>query len=182
MVVAPVSTMVTGVLAVVVPLMTPVASVVVPLVSTVVPAALYSRSAGAAGPAAARVSVEAVWFVFAPVPALTVNVFAPRTTGTAGKVYAPEAFDVALAPVSTMVTGVVGEVVPLMTVVASVVEPLVRWAAPAALKNVTVGETGMFPGVAAAVPVMVAVARRVVPSSPVARTVTVLPRPSPARP
>ena len=81
-----------------------------------------------------RVSVPLVWLLVPSVPvARTVKVFAPAATGTAAKEYAPEESEVAVAPVSTSFTGVSGEVVPLMTVVASVVVPSVIWVSPAAV-------------------------------------------------
>ena len=77
-----------------------------------------------------------------PVPALSVKVLDPTVSGTAENVYAPVESEVAVAPVSTMVTAVLAEVTPLMTTVASVVEVPEMAVVPAALKKTTVGVVG----------------------------------------
>ena len=142
-VVAPVSTMVTGVVAEVVPFTVAVVSVVVPFTKAVVPVELNSDSTGVVGAVElVRVTVATAWLVFVPVPAFTVNVLAPTTTGTAGNVNAPVASDVVVAPVWTMVTAVVGEVVPFTVAVVSVVVPFTRAVVPVELNSDSTGVVG----------------------------------------
>ena len=149
--VAPVSTRVSGVFGSVVPLMVTVVPVVVALVSCVVPAESKNCTVGIVGAVPVRVTIAAVWLVSVPAPALTVNGLAPMFSTTPVKLKFPELSEVAVAPVSRIVTAVFGLVVPLMTVRGSAVLALVSCVAPVELKNCTVGVAGAEPALVGAI-------------------------------